>query len=228
MSVQKYNTAQRILLYLRDYQNLYNTDIPAKFVMESTPLNQSIITAMKIVPQFKAKNKLQIVNTVFLTDGDSDSMYSINELSNRVSFGGKATQVIYRDPINHRDFKCDNGLDKTAALVKTLKARTGSNNIGFFLIPWKASRSDLSGFFPNKDLDKAINELKTKGLAVCKSSGYDEYYIIQCDDRIVVKNDTLDIGPRKTSSSMAAMFGDYMKKKSFNRVLLERFITQIS
>ena len=44
------------------------------FTLYSTPLNQSIVVAMDLVPKFKKDNGLQKVHTVFLTDGYSNSL----------------------------------------------------------------------------------------------------------------------------------------------------------
>ena len=40
--------------------------------MGGTPLNDAILIAPKIVNDFRVKNKLEIVNTIFLTDGGSN------------------------------------------------------------------------------------------------------------------------------------------------------------
>ena len=48
--------------------------IADNFSLYSTPLNQSIVVAMDLVPKFKKDNGLQKVHTVFLTDGYSNSL----------------------------------------------------------------------------------------------------------------------------------------------------------
>ena len=47
------------------------------FAMGGTPLNESIIAAMKLVPEFQKKYKLQVVNTVFLTDGEGHRLNTV-------------------------------------------------------------------------------------------------------------------------------------------------------
>ena len=47
------------------------------FAMGGTPLNEAVISAMKIVPEFQKKYKLQVVNTVFLTDGEGHRLSKI-------------------------------------------------------------------------------------------------------------------------------------------------------
>ena len=56
----------------------------------STPLNQAIIAAEKIINDFRNKNKLQVVNTVFLTDGQSDGIFDFN-------IDGQTKKLSYED-----------------------------------------------------------------------------------------------------------------------------------
>ena len=46
--------------------------------MGNTPLNGAIVVATDLVNQFRARNKVQVVNTIFLTDGDSDMILGIH------------------------------------------------------------------------------------------------------------------------------------------------------
>ena len=46
--------------------------IPRGYNMSSTPLNDCIMAAMKMVPAFQKKYNIDKMNTVFLTDGQSD------------------------------------------------------------------------------------------------------------------------------------------------------------
>ena len=46
--------------------------MPRGYNMSSTPLNDCIMAAMKMVPAFHKKYNIDKMNTVFLTDGHSD------------------------------------------------------------------------------------------------------------------------------------------------------------
>ena len=46
--------------------------VPRGFQLSSTPLNDTIMAAMKMVPAFQKKYNIDKMNTVFLTDGASD------------------------------------------------------------------------------------------------------------------------------------------------------------
>ena len=57
--------------YDRDfYYNRYRT-MPQEMSLGGTPLNDSLMTMHTYLPEFKAKNNVQIVNLIYLTDGDS-------------------------------------------------------------------------------------------------------------------------------------------------------------
>ena len=53
--------------------------MPAIFGLASTPLNETIIAMMDIVPKFKKETGVQKVNTIFLTDGASNSNRNVHD-----------------------------------------------------------------------------------------------------------------------------------------------------
>ena len=115
---------------------------PPRFLhMSGTPLNEAIIAAMEIVPEFQKKNRLQIVNTVILTDGEGSSLtktYS-DDLSYPTS--RPFSHMVIRDPKTRNeelfDRNCGWGFSgsmaQTDCLIRLLKARTNSHVIGFFV-----------------------------------------------------------------------------------------------
>jgi len=107
---------------------------------QGTPLNSAIVHAMTIVPEFQKKNKLQIVNTIFLTDGESNNTnryYQKDPYYGLTDTQMKGERLIIRDPVTKHEQKIDNRSGyaaQTNALIRLLKARTGSNVIGFYVI----------------------------------------------------------------------------------------------
>ena len=103
-------------------------------VMHSTPLNQTILAAHKIVNDFRDKNKLQIVNTIFLTDGCSD--YTGLSTSNmKLQWKKGGNKYIVNDKMTKKTYWVDNNnsYSVTSTYLRILKDRTNSNIIGFFL-----------------------------------------------------------------------------------------------
>jgi hypothetical protein len=116
--------------------------------MSGTPLNEAVIAAMEIVPHFQKKYKLQIVNTVFLTDREGSPSYEIYEND----FGGvcynsrynKRKNLVIRDPVTrHQEIFRSNthSFNQTSALIRLLKKRTNSNIVGFYVLKTK----DING-----------------------------------------------------------------------------------
>lgn len=74
----------------------------AGFNLSSTPTNQALLALLDLVPQFKAKNRLQVVNVVVLTDGEATD----NPCRNfGVDDGKKEVYGILRDPITRREYE---------------------------------------------------------------------------------------------------------------------------
>ena len=106
------------------------------FAMGGTPLNEAVISAMKIVPEFQKKYKLQVVNAVFLTDGEGHRLNSVYAESESDYSWGRSRTMIIRDPITkHQEIVDDYSNTKcTAAYIKLLKSRTHCNILGFYVL----------------------------------------------------------------------------------------------
>ena len=82
MRRKELNDAYRNLLLIAEcfntrYQYYYSNKhayygIPNNFSLGGTPLDDTIITAKSVIEEFKMKSRAQIVNAVFLTDGQSN------------------------------------------------------------------------------------------------------------------------------------------------------------
>ncbi len=193
----------------RDWSKYGYPIYPARCTrLGGTPLNDAIVCAMDIVPQFKTKTGVQKVHSIFLTDGDSMNIGSKFDI---VRKGGSLHSpeygegiagfrsygnAVYTDPVTNnrlsditqdsRDWRRN---DQTIALLKLLKKRVdGMNVVGFFV-----ANSTKGGNIPkdiieskfgiNKFQDwvkfrKILDEVKKTNVAVCKSEGYDEFYIV--------------------------------------------------
>lgn len=208
-----------------------------------TPLNEAIILAPKVVNDFRAKFKLEIVNTIFLTDGDSNGFNGLkNESANREfklkSDGTIAkTRYLYTDKFSGKTYDItpygwgNEGQSNTAMLLKCLKEQTGCNLIGFFL--FSESWHKFTHRFKVVNSDYAYQQKVTKfwkenKFFPVKSEGYDDYYVI--DARALKNNDegALVIDTTKSNKQMAKQFAKFASKKAVNRVLLRNFIDHVT
>ena len=128
-----------------------------KLQLSGTPLNEAIITAMDIVPQFKRDTGVQKVNTIFLTDGyghemrskidvdeNSDKLVSKRFYTNQYFHKVEDKMLVITDPVTRKTFvpKFENNgrYDylardyQTKLLFQMLKNRmVGMNIVGFFV-----------------------------------------------------------------------------------------------
>ena len=148
---------------------------PRKFKTHYTPLNQAIMCAMDIVPQFQNAHGVQIVNTVFLTDGDGQSM-GLN--------GGHGSIEIVHDPVTRMDFEASGGYrDETNVYLRMLKARTGCNIVGIRLHNYPKCDNLRWSFIEDEDLASATASYKKDNYCVASPSktGYDEMFIVRAN-----------------------------------------------
>jgi len=208
---------------------------PSWLYMQGTPLNQAIVHAMTIVPEFQKKHKLQIVNTIFLTDGESNNS---NRYYQRDSYYGltdvhmKCERLIIRDPVTKHEQKIDNRSGysaQTNALIRLLKSRTGSNVIGFYVINGRDFNRKVHEWFPKQMNHEEMkdNFRKTK-YAILENTGYDEYYILRSNGLDTDEDSTFEVKENSTFRGIASAFTKYNSGKHNSRVVLNRFIGLIA
>ena len=202
--------------------------------MQSTPLNQTIYVADKIVNDFRVKNKVQIVNTVFLTDGDSDPIRYSSQVTNE-SYR-KGSKIIIQDTKTKKEYMLsgngiyDNYRAVTTTLLDMLKERTKSNLVGFFLCSSKYKMMK-NRFFP--DLQNAKYEAdissswKNDRFVNVPNEGYDEYYVINTKKRDD-SDAELNVNSSMTQWKIAKEFQKFSERKSVNRILINRFMKKIA
>lgn len=204
--------------------------------MSGTPLNEAVIAAMEIVPYFQKKYKLQIVNTVFLTDGEGSPSYEVyeNEFghTNYISRHNRNHMVI-RDPITkHQEMFRNNAhsFSQTSALIRLLKKRTNCNVVGFYVLKTK----DITGsagnmFFPDYSERYKVKEqfLKDK-FYVVQNTGFDEYYLLRSNGLDTEDDVTFEVKENATKRGIVSAFTKYAGNRINNRVILNRFINMIT
>jgi hypothetical protein len=203
--------------------------------MQGTPLNQAIVHAMTIVPEFQKKNKLQIVNTIFLTDGESNNA---NRYLQKDSYYGltdvhmKCERLVIRDPVTKHEEKIDgkNGYEaQTNAFIRLLKARTGSNVIGFYVINGRDFNRKVHQWFPKQmNHEEMKDNFRKSKFAILENTGYDEYYILRSNGLDTDEDSTFEVKENSTFRGIASAFTKYNNGKHNSRVVLNRFIGLIT
>ena len=179
--------------------------VPRQWQMGSTPLNETIVAAMDIIPAFRAANDLQIVNTIFLTDGDASSSIAPGHYRGK-GYIRKGT----------KSYSCEDR-GGTAAALEMFKDATGSKAIGIYL-----NDSKRLPYFCGYD-DDLTATYKKQGWAATSRDGYTEYFIMKAATK--VENDSLenldkDVSYTKLKNAfMKASSGRVASRVVLNRVV---------
>ncbi len=204
----------------------------------STPLNQAIMVAPEIVNRFKARSKVQIVNTVFLTDGESDPISSVNG----AKYSNKPDKYIIHDDITKKNYEVPAAISSrnwtrytlanqhlTPILLKILRDRTGCNLIGFYITNNGFER-EYRQFNPKsfgEHYTAAKKSWSNNGYFGVTSAGYDEYYILN-PGMFKVSSGNLSVGDKATKRSITSAFIKFSEKKTVSRVLLSQVVKRIA
>ena len=237
MNVEELNFAMSVLWASGDWNIHILRDR-----LGGTPLNDAIMIAPKVVQDFTARNKLEITNVIWLTDGGSDSANGIeNETTPRAAYGDRRQRRhFYVDPITNKTYDWYpndwyHTRDNTNTLLRILKDRTGCNLVGFFLFDYESfNRVDrefnVSGGNPDA-YNTARKQWSDNKFYPVRSAGYDEYYIINTKaladttNKLAIDN----TGEKKmTTKKMVSAFTKFAQKKTVNRVLLRQFVERIA
>lgn len=235
MSAGEFTKAAKILTFMANNQRY----TPTFMSMGGTPLNEAVIAAMEIIPSFQKHYKLQVVNSVFLTDGEGHTLrqtYSMSDdgkyLRMGKDYGIDNFGLIIRDPITKHQEIVDNIYNcasHTGAYVKLLKARTNCNVLGFYVISGREFGRKIYDFYPrtaNYDTIKASFR-KTK-FAVVTTAGFDEYYVLRSEALNTEEDNTFEVKENATTRGLVSAFSKYAGGRVANRVVLNRFIGMIS
>ena len=235
LSTAKFNTSMMHLRWMRNgmsYDSYDSNIVSSNLRLGGTPLNEAICSAFEIVPMFQKKNKVQIVNTIFLTDGQGSRLGGHWNYDNdgnwmRDSASYKSRTVI-TDPVTklHYDSR-GAGFDGGQAvnLLKALKDRTECRVIGFYIAPMGRSFSREVSWMTNnyEALDKMKKDLKDNAFTILDSDvGYEQFFILS-DKSLKVEAGELEIDDKMTKGRMKNAFVKSRKNKIGNKAMLSKF-----
>jgi hypothetical protein len=214
---------------------------PDWLAMGGTPLNEAIVAAFELIPNFQKKYKLQVVNTVFLTDGDGHTVseyYFHNDQGQQVSkqlslhsWDDVVRRVVITDPVTkvQEHIKTLNGKTQTSALIKMLKHRANCNVLGFFIVSGRDFYRYGQEFYPpGIDFSAIKAEFRKNKYQVVTKAGFDEYYILRSEGLDTEDDEGFVVNKNATTRGLVSAFSKYAGNRVNNRVVLNRFIGMIA
>ena len=233
LKTSAFNRSMTYVSYLRHmfaYHTSYNSEISweliGDFMLGGTPLNEAIITAMSIVPQFQKNNNVQIVNTIFLTDGQGQNKQHRYEADTACFHDpryDRNSESVIVDPVTKKHY---NSRITDKILLEILKDRTGTTLAGFFI-----STSNKKSFstdcwhmnVPYDQISRLWDSMKANGFCVVETNGYDEYYILASKNLRIENNGLAGIKSDMTKGKMKNAFIKAQQGKIANKKMLSKF-----
>jgi hypothetical protein len=210
--------------------------IEERFGLGGTPLNQTILAASGIVNNFRKAYKAEIVDVMFLTDGeDSETMWTSGERYGITRIGASTYKSVsyLEDKETLKKYRVsDSGV--TPTLLQILKDRTGCNLIGFYILP-KGRRyfDNALARFKTLTSNDAFAKFKFEKFYSIGNYGYDQYFLIPGGNDLSVEDEDLNdlLGENNANVSARKLRGAFLKmnkNRLTNRILLSKVIEEIA
>ena len=200
-----------------------------------TPLNATIQVASNVVNDFRKRTRSEIVNVIFLTDGeDSTTLWttSADHRGARIGPSDYRSVSYIEDKDSAKTYRVsDKGV--TPTLLQILKDRTGCNLIGFYILP-KSKRyfQNAMSRFNMIMTDDGYKQFRNEKFFSVNGYGYSEYFLIPGGEDLSTEDDSLsDILGESKDVSARKLKGAFLKmnqNRLTNRVLLSKVIKEIA
>ena len=204
-----------------------------------TPLDPALLVTHHLIKEFKAKHKVQKMNLVVLSDGESNRNYVYNDKNmndtkvNTLDRSGGIDLIVDKKVVTIK------GMTGTQELLKNIRTRYGVNTIGFFIannnadfrnVGYNIIRSRTKGYDDN--FHSNISELKSKMakeyranrcVSIKDCMGYNEYYVLKGGSDMSTDIEEFDIGVGETKNKLATAFKKFSHSKKQSKVLMTKF-----
>jgi hypothetical protein len=231
--------AQMLLAIGQNYSKDVTYYLPWQFYLGGTPLDDAIMAGVQIHKEFKKSNRLDIVNTVFLTDGDSHPIEArINSFSGAPRshvaiwhLGLRHNIVKFIDPVTKKQYRLSERNGYTKSLLELFRDHTGSNAIGYRILPQnkRSLMSDLrSAGLSFEQVGKVAEELKKNKFTTIPNCGYSKFFALQGGKNLETSNGAIDVTDGAKVGAIRTAFKKANAGRKTSRVLLTQFIEMVA
>ena len=204
--------------------------------LSGTPLNEAIVSLHSLIPEFKSKYKVEKLNTIILTDGESQTM-GYNK-----SYMGRDGETLHghysvnsygcslRDRKLGRTYNFDNdwaGLTKV--LLQNISEKFPEVNfIGIRLMQGSDARRFIasSTSYDYDMTDKMMKVWKKQKSIALDNTGYKKYFGMSA--AALANEDTFEVQQDATKSQIKRAFSKSLSAKKLNKKILSQFMELIA
>ena len=200
-----------------------------------TPLNHALVLGMPIANAFRASHRIDVLNTILLTDGASHDLESCGGVSGyNFRYGNRDDLITVTCPINNKTYKYKNLANRNAVMTDPLlemyKEVTGSTIIGYRIESNRTrdlvyTYTQLKGMRLGYDAEQAITkEYRREGwIKIENPIGYDECFILNAKHLGIEDNKMDDL---EADASKAKIRGAF-KKAQGNTKKTRKMLTDL-
>lgn len=233
--------AQMLLTIGQNYEKDVSYYLPHQFFLGGTPLDDAIMAGIQIHKEFQKSNRLDIVNTVFLTDGDSHpiecrvaSAYKEGKINDNIAvwyLAGKNNIIKFIDPVTKKTYRLQERNGYTKALLEMFQDHTGSNAIGYRIMGMNKRNimSDLNGFgLSYSQVGELHEKLKKDKFCTIPNAGYAKFFAVSGGKNLEVANTSIEVADDAKVGQIRTAFKKANANRKTSRVLLSQFIELVA
>ena len=184
-----------------------------------TPLNHALVLGMPVANAFRAAHRIDVLNTILLTDGASHDLESCGLSAYHFRYGNKDDLITITCPINNKTYKYktfpSRNSTMTDPLLEMYKEVTGSTVIGYRIESNRTrdlihTHTQLKGIRLGYDAEQALTkEYRREGwIKIENAIGYDECFILNAKHLGIEDNKMDDL---EADASKAKIRGAFKK-----------------
>jgi hypothetical protein len=206
-----------LLMAVPNYE--YRYKLPRCLHLGGTPLNESIVAAIKVAGQFRRANNIDVLNTIWITDGGDGNPFSHG-------------QGIVQNRETGRTWSYSN--DSTTArgtdlLLRIYKDHAGGNLIGIFLADKKNITRQIYYQLTDGNGAKMEKDFAKNSFVEYPHAGYDTYFLMDKKIAVYTGSDKLEELPENASTTRVInAFRKDLSKRTMSRPLLNTFTDKIA
>lgn len=226
-----------------------------RYELSSTPICETLCAMQTVIPAFKNKQKLDIVNMIIMTDGEGNGRWHRIKIggegqNDNINFYGAGRFSDYRmtDPITKKVYSYkdiieempgeryyENAIQETM-MLKMLKDRHDINVIGLFLDGHSNGKSlrgrTLEKYLGYKRWNLAKHQavradVRNTGVGSVFYPGHDEYYLVPVGSIHETENN-LEIESDWTAGKIKNAFKKNLNQKFGNKILVNKMMDIIA
>ena len=211
--------------------------IPLGMSLSGTPLNDTLIALHQLIPDFKSKNKVEKVQCVILTDGESNHLsYHVTvhrswDDSPYRGYNSIPSNSYLRDRKTGRTYlhKGDYYHHTTQVLLRNLRDNFPDTNfIGIRILASRDANYFLRTYleYQTDEVEKYMKIWRKQRAFAIKGIGYDTYFGLSSS---ALDNDTeFEVKEDATKSQIRSAFKKSLNGKKMNKKILGEFVELIA